>query len=272
MTTEDIILRHGTRGMDKLRAHLPADFCDRAAARLACAGGGTVLILTGFFVNGAAETDGPPGTFVLARTLAALGYTPVVVTDALCRGLFEPFGIAAEYLPHDADLTCARGLLARLAPKALVSIERCGRNEHGFYRSMRGLDIGPYTAPADLLFDAADGIPTVGIGDGGNEIGMGALAPVIRRELDLEPCVVPADELIIAAVSNWGAYALAARLQARAGRGPVMPPADEVTAFFAHIVACGCTDGMSGKAEMKEDGFDLSVGLDIYSQLQKTEV
>ncbi len=48
------------------------------------------------------------------------------------------------------------------------------------------------TARLDYLFE--HGIPSVGIGDGGNEIGMGNLAEVI-------PGV---DRLVLASVSNWG--------------------------------------------------------------------
>ena len=42
---------------------------------------------------------------------------------------------------------------------------------------MRGRDITPQTARVDYLFDG--GVPSVGIGDGGNEIGMGNLIDVI---------------------------------------------------------------------------------------------
>ena len=55
---------------------------------------------------------------------------------------------------------------------------------------------------------------TIGIGDGGNEIGMGKIRwDTIRRNIPngaLIACRVPTDYLIVAGVSNWGAYALAA--------------------------------------------------------------
>src|SRR5205807_1527308 len=58
------------------------------------------------------------------------------------------------------------------------------------------------------------GLPTIGVGDGGNEIGMGKIPwDVIRRNVPnggLIACRVPTDYLIVAGVSNWGAYALAA--------------------------------------------------------------
>jgi hypothetical protein len=82
--------------------------------------------------------------------------------------------------------------------------------------TMRGRDVTPWHAPAHRLFEAAarDHIPTIGIGDGGNELGMGKIPwGVIRRNVPqggLIACRVPTDWLIVCGVSNWGAYGLAA--------------------------------------------------------------
>jgi hypothetical protein len=76
---------------------------------------------------------------------------------------------------------------------------------------MRGVDIGAYTAPLDELFTAGPW-ETIAVGDGGNEIGMGSLPrELIARHVDhgdTIACVTPARHLIVAGVSNWGAYAL----------------------------------------------------------------
>jgi hypothetical protein len=58
------------------------------------------------------------------------------------------------------------------------------------------------------------GSGSLGIGDGGNEIGMGKIRwEIIRRNIPrggLVACRVPVDHLIVCGVSNWGAYGLAA--------------------------------------------------------------
>jgi hypothetical protein len=65
------------------------------------------------------------------------------------------------------------------------------------------------------LFEAAAArrVATIGIGDGGNEIGMGKIQwDIIQRNVSgggLVACRVPTDHLIVCGVSNWGAYALA---------------------------------------------------------------
>jgi hypothetical protein len=82
---------------------------------------------------------------------------------------------------------------------------------------MRGLDISSYTAPLDELFTAGSW-ETIAIGDGGNEIGMGSLPrELIAQHVDhgeTIACVTPARHLIVAGVSNWGAYALLGALAA----------------------------------------------------------
>ena len=60
---EDIILRHSGRGMQLLREFLPENYCREAAAALLELDRGEVLLLTGFYVAGYAETDGPVGTY-----------------------------------------------------------------------------------------------------------------------------------------------------------------------------------------------------------------
>ena len=58
-------------------------------------------------------------------------------------------------------------------------------------------------------------IGTIGIGDGGNEIGMGKVRDLVRKHIphgEEIACCVGADQLITAGVSNWGGYALATAL------------------------------------------------------------
>ena len=59
---EGVILRHSQRGMTMLKAHLDEDYCAQAADALLALPKGTVILTTGFYVAGYAETDGPLGT------------------------------------------------------------------------------------------------------------------------------------------------------------------------------------------------------------------
>lgn len=85
--------------------------------------------------------------------------------------------------------------------------------------NMRGICLDSFTAPLHGLFELAQNNPnlkTIGIGDGGNEIGMGSIDwQELRQRLTGEsaariPCRIRTDWTIVAGVSNWGGMALAA--------------------------------------------------------------
>ncbi len=265
---EQIILRYSGRGMNILQEYLDSCFCRRAAERLLELERGTILLTTGFYVAGHAETDGPPGTFFLASALKNLGFHPVIVTDQLCEGLFEPEQIAVEYVAVDAETPVFQKLLDHYRPVCLISIERCGRNIQDDYANMRGISIAPQTAHIDTMFELASrsGILTIGIGDGGNEIGMGNLKDIIVQKLSLVPCDVNVDELIIATTSNWGAYALAAYLELLAKKH-IMISYAELKAYLDRIVALGCVDGVTKKPEPSVDGFAPEIEKEIVTAL-----
>ena len=111
-------------------------------------------------------------------------------------------------------------------------------------------------------------ILTVGIGDGGNEIGMGNLKDVIAEKLDLNPCTVPVDELIVATTSNWGAYALVAYLDILMEE-PVFPSYHELAHYLRKIVSLGCVDGVTKKTEPSVDGFPPKIEKEIVYALSE---
>ena len=267
-TIEDVILRHSKRGMLTLREYLPEDYCRRIAAELLKLERGTVLLTTGFYVAGYAETDGPVGTWALAKALEALGFKPVIVTDHFCRDFFEPAGLAVEYVDIEAGADVYAEILAKYQPVALVSIERCGRNINGVYANMRGVVIDEFTARVDIMFDLArrDGIPLFGVGDGGNEIGMGNMRQIISEKLSLTPCAVEVDHLVIASVSNWGAYGLCAALQQQTGE-KVLPGFAACRDFIAATVEVGSVDGVTHDRVCSVDGFDMTIEQEILDAL-----
>ena len=71
---ESIILQNSARGMDVLKDHLSETFCSDAAKAILGWDRGTVLVTTGFYVAGHAETDGPPGTLFVCRALEKCGF------------------------------------------------------------------------------------------------------------------------------------------------------------------------------------------------------
>ena len=266
---EDIILQYSKRGMPVLRELLPENYCLDAAEEILSWKRGTVLLTTGFYVAGYAETDGPLGTMALAGALRKLGFFPVIVTDRYCEGYFEAEDIAVEYMDLDADDAAADAILEKYQPVGLISVERCGRDLNGIYANMRHVDISAGTAPCDALFLKALGtIPTIGVGDGGNEIGMGNVAEAVRTRLDLVPAEVKADILVIATVSNWGAYGIVAALE-QLTRLPLLLSFSKAERFLRRTVGMGSVDGISHEHIVRVDGFGMETEKEILDGLHE---
>ena len=261
-TIEDIILDHDKRGMLALRPHLPADFCERAAQYVMDHPGHTV-IATGFYVimAGKPETDGPPGAIAIGHALQALGRRVTYVTDSYTAPVLKQWADGADVVEFpiagvEESKRHAAQMLKDLRPSLLISIERCGRNRNDEYLNMRARDISPQTARLDYLFDG--GVPSVGIGDGGNEIGMGNLVDVIPsvESLPDDPAISRVDRLVIASVSNWGGYGLVAAMSRIAGRN-LLPGSDDEARMVEGMIAAGAVDGTTGDAVPTVDNFSM---------------
>ena len=243
-----------------------------AAAARALADAERVLIAGGFYVPSAkaGETDGPPGAKAIGAALANLGKEVAYLTDRLNAPYFKAIGAEPLHV-YDSDGN-ADDLLKRLRPTHLVAVERLGRAADGCYYNMRGQDVSEYTEPLDELFlkAPAAGITTVGVGDGGNEIGMGRCVAEIHEHVNLGreiACVVPTDHLIVCGVSNWGAYGLAGALSLLAGRD-LLPSPEQARGDVETIVALGGVDGVTTRQEPTVDGLPLEQSLALLAELR----
>lgn len=131
--------------------------------------------------------------------------------------------------------------------------------------TMKGRDITARMSPAHHLFEAArrttPALITIGIGDGGNEIGMGKVSwPIIRRNIPgggLVACRVPVDHLIVCGVSNWGAYGLGAGVRLLRGQPPdpdLFDPIREEDLLRLMVRRGPLVDGVTGQESVSVDG------------------
>ena len=245
-----------------------------AASALAGASEARVGLITGFYVPlgspPAAETDGPVGAALLARGFEEVGIACRLATDEPCRSACAAAlaGAGISHVPIDAgNVAAAVDEWRRARITHAISIERCGRSGDGAPRNMRGLDISSYTAPLDELFTAGPW-ETIAIGDGGNEIGMGSLPrELIARHIEngaAIACVTPARHLIVAGVSNWGAYALLAALAVlrddwRKKILGCLDPALDKAVLEAMVLHGPAVDGVSRLRTMTVDSLDLAI-------------
>jgi hypothetical protein len=250
---EDIILQDDIRGMKALRQHMPDGWLE-ASAQLLLDHPGKVLIATGFYILRAEqpETDGPPGAVAIGEALKALGNTVAYVTDKNCttvmRAITDDEVVEFPITTHRESSEFAHKLLVEHAPSAMVSIERAGLLGDGTYRNWKGVDFSEHNAKIDHMFDEHP--YSVGIGDGGNEIGMGNMRKVIPdiENLPDDPCVTTTTELITASVSNWGGYGLIAAMSLKTGKN-LLPSVEQGYEWVKDIVAVGAVEGMTGESK-----------------------
>jgi len=147
--------------------------------------------------------------------------------------------------------------------------------------NMRGEPIDTYIAPTHLLFELATNkhshIRTIGIGDGGNEIGMGSIAWEMLDDAlgghgaGRIACRIATDDLILAGVSNWGGYALAAAVSHAAGRPDAFAACTverERAVLESLVSVASCVDGVTRRCEMTVDGLPLDVQLEVLAQIR----
>jgi D-glutamate cyclase len=226
------------------------------ALRRAVTPGDAVFIVTGagtppFIPKG--ENDGPIGAAALARAvLLGLGAVPVylceqhhldpIVASSEAAGVpirpdgTEPRsarGAFAECAPTaEADVPgWAAAMFGRYSPAAVIFIERLGPNRRGVIHGSTGISgWSPMVDLTPILSEATSrGIVSIGIGDAGNEIGFGRIFDAVREIQesgavcqcscqDGMATVTCTDILVVASVSNWGAYAIEASLAHLIGR------------------------------------------------------
>jgi hypothetical protein len=239
-----------------------------------------------------------------ARVAYVTDASNVPLVEAVLKTLDEPLDVVL----YPAEAGAAGRLLASEKPTHLVAIERPGRNRDGEYLNMRGHSVAAWNAPIDELFVICSGVDcsgdreaglergwpekgarrlrtrgqpkrravhekrpiTVGIGDGGNEIGMGAARAKIARLDALRAriaTVVPVDHLVVAGVSNWGGYGVVAALGRLTGQDLLHTPEVE-RRLIAACVAVGARDGVTRRREATVDGLSADTHAAIVDLLR----
>ncbi len=276
-----------------------------------------VIIGTGWLSRGwvsprLGDSDGPPGAAALARALAyGLDVIPVLLTEESLLPAVEPVLRMAgpsildleearrTWLPggktpalvlrafptDDAEAgPAAERLLDMLQPSLCFATERASRAESGVYHNARGVDISADCARVDLLFEAAArrGVLTIGVGDGGNEIGMGLIPEAVRQVRYGDRCNcgcgagigarTATDILIPAGCSNWGCYAVVAALAIQLENTALLHTAAQEEALLRAGVTAGLLNSPSGTVDPNADDIPLPTHLAMTELLHELGV
>lgn len=290
------------------RERAGAALSQAAAERLAAVlkPGRPVVLTTGaggppWFFRG--ETDGPLGLACLARAMS-LGYGvwPLVVTEernvppvtatlvaagvsVLDEELARTRPTTAAFAPFATDPAAARveavALIDRYRPSAVIAIEKTSPNRKGIIHSVTGKTWPgvDYVRVEHLLEVARErGILTIGIGDHGNEMGLGLIEDAIRATVPrADVCQCPcgagmasgtvADIAMPVSISNWGAYAIEAGLAILRGRPELMHDAEAERTMLRACVDAGGVDGATSRQILGVDGTSADVQAAIVTLL-----
>ena len=240
----------------------------------------------------AEENDGIAGAVYLARALQAIGAGVVFIVDTTATQLIECLSqCKSKGFTHDnipfiqigrdhcglSDISDGDGL----GFSHLIAIERPSPACDGKYYTMKARDISDKVGSMADVFRQAFSDPlvtTIGIGDGGNEVGMGKVKDNVVQGIphgDIIAADVSAEFLVSCGVSNWGGLAIAASLYLaraclvhdryrRRGRGTHCPPdpndflmsGEQDEELHRWVTELGFRDGCSGRNEMTVDALD----------------
>lgn len=234
-------------------------------------GARSIAIVSGFYIPAASapETDGPTGSVTLARALLRRGFDAWLWTDFRCMEAFRACAKPVSF-PIGRVVDVSGDIGGVKLPDALIYVERPGRASDGAYYDMRKKDISDFTCALDT-FALRGESRIIGIGDGGNEVGMGNYKSRLAGMMpDYAECLcrVKADVAIPVDVSNWGAYALAAAISLDVGEWLAQTASEEI-AMLEALRSAGAVDGVTKKPSLSVDGFDISKHLEIRSALQE---
>lgn len=268
----------GQRG---LLANAPANPMEKLQESLKNMTG--VVILTGFPVrlglhNFTGETDGPLGAANLAFAFEAIGVPVWLLTDeeaywivnaaltkrgCRCRPLMLPRYEADEFIAAQLDA---------IRPSHVLTIERPGKAGDGHYHNMRGGIIDAMFVDASSIIEAARqrGITTISIGDGGNEMGMGALSETIEKYVPHGEAICArevADIALISGVSNWWGWGISAVLSKIYGIS-LLPSNEMELAMLHEMVLAGSVDGCTKKPEETVDNLSMDVHLGVLDNVR----
>ena len=237
-----------------------------------------IIIASGFYIlnAGEIETDGPPGSIILAEALMKSGKEVTLIFDDHSEKIMKEgqkaIGGNAELVGMPLTGFDASTLI-RKDTTHFVALERPGRAADKGYYNFKGKDISKFHIPLDDLYTecASKDIVRIGIGDGGNELGMGKVSEAVDNFVPFDrpfSCKTDSDYTICAGVSNWAGYAIAALVSVIEGKN-LMPSYAELTLLLEAIVKAGAVDGVSGLPEATVDGLEPSWEKNIYESAFK---
>ncbi|MCZ6553520.1 MAG: DUF4392 domain-containing protein [SAR324 cluster bacterium] len=226
------------------------------------------------------EIDGPIGSAVLGHSLSQLGHPVSILVEEpvlpVMEALVQVLGADRLRLINasavdDGDWDAVADDLG-----VVIAIEKLGVNRKGQRHLITGTPFDPGYPYADHVVNRLNDQRklTIGFGDGGNEVGFGAIFDFARAIVPHgRECGCPCEDgtitstatryLFPAASSNLGAYGVAAALALQTGRFELLPDPENEMPLLEAALEAGAIDGGTGRRIAAEDGIpgETAVGV-----------
>lgn len=234
------------------------------------------------------EIDGPIGAVTLGNVLAKLGHE----VDILVQDMLMPI-VEELKEKHDAKVNIinttalTQGQVTNMIDlyDCAIAIEKLAKNSVGIRHSIMGTQLEPEVPSLDELLSGVKekGGLTIGIGDGGNEMGFGSILDEAKKIVPGgSDCGCPCGKGIIsnvattillpANVSNFGAYGIIAALAIKLRRDDLMPTGEQIIGLIKAAVDKGCLDGGTTKPGFVGDDGIPAVGVRAFVDVLGTIV
>lgn len=270
--------------------------------------GGVVFLFTGFVLlpHRVPEMDGMVSTMLFARSLIqAFKVKPVIICPQECvkavigcghtvgchvyddMELVKEMPMSMGVIPFTKDAEQAHAqaeeICGKILPDMLIAIEAPGANAVGTYHNATGKNVTELEAKSDILWNLlrAKGIPSLAIGDLGNEMGMNSLSEHIEKYIPFtsrNECVCGcgggilaasgADHVVTATCSDWGAYGVTAALAYLKKDMEILHDEALEEEVMREASRNGLID-MTGSLRPGVDGFNMKMNVSILSLMRQ---
>ncbi len=248
--------------------------------------GGSAVLSCGLMISPfmREEVDGCFGIAGMARAIA-LGAkaTPIIMTEPnnvkrmetvlrsvgldpqpLELALLAPHKCAVLGMPLEVEEAKKfyEEVHEKAHPSVLMVSEKMAPTDIGVYRTGPGFDLTKISGKTKELVESfrAHGKVTIGVGDGGNEVGMGKIKDTVRKVFKGDSAAaVETDILIVAGTGNLGCYGVEAVLAAAWGLPEILHNNDVERRMELASIFAGLIDPSTGYCDGITDMMDPSV-------------
>jgi hypothetical protein len=227
------------------------------------------VIITGFPKGPTYETDGPIGAFAFLEMLNSSFHNPQLyfLSPSGLKSRIEQ--LVVKLVPEVKYCTekTLYDVIKPNLPTLALSIEFPGVNKEKVAHHMNGKAISSFEYEISRFWTSLNVLNpksfTIGIGDGGNEMGLGNYEDEIRQVIPYgEVCNCPcrggiatnisSDVALLATTSNWGAFGLTSLL------GYNLDFKKEMK-WLKYLNSAGIIDGVSGSLNPTVDNIPSSI-------------